>query len=246
MDMKFEVLAISAGSLLVLALFIVFITRYKRCRSDQLLVIYGHIGNVPSGSKYKIIQGGAAIVFPVVQDYAYLDLTPMEISFSKEIYERNSIPVSMTFEISFGITTVPAYLDNAAERLIGQSHEEIKQVANEIIIGGIRSVSLRMSIVEIVGNKQAFVNHVEKAIQWDFDKLGLKLLNINLKQISSFDDIVSNVNSSIKDLSNKSEYQDEVEKRLVEINDKLSELNLAKAKLIEEQVKLFHALNKTR
>ena len=50
--------------------------RYKRCPSDKILVIYGKTGRSASA---KCIHGGAAFIWPVVQDYAYLDLKPISI-----------------------------------------------------------------------------------------------------------------------------------------------------------------------
>ena len=46
------------------------LSRYKRCPSDKILVIYGRTG----GTSAKCIHGGGAFVWPVIQDYAFLDL----------------------------------------------------------------------------------------------------------------------------------------------------------------------------
>ena len=45
-------------------------SRYKRCPSDKILVVYGKTG----GASAKCIHGGGAFIMPVIQDYAYLDL----------------------------------------------------------------------------------------------------------------------------------------------------------------------------
>ena len=47
---------------------------YKRCRSDQILVVYGKVG---TGESARCIHGGAAFVWPLLQGYQFLDLTPM-------------------------------------------------------------------------------------------------------------------------------------------------------------------------
>lgn len=67
--------------LIVIAVFVLFVTftalisRYKRCPSDKILVIYGKTG----GSSAKCIHGGGSFVWPVIQDFAYLDLKPISI-----------------------------------------------------------------------------------------------------------------------------------------------------------------------
>lgn len=63
----------------VLAAFIILaalLNRYRRCPSDKILVIYGTTSN---GGSAKCVHGGGAFVWPVVQDYAYLSLTPISI-----------------------------------------------------------------------------------------------------------------------------------------------------------------------
>ena len=62
----------------VVALFMVMaiINRYRRCPSDKILVVYGTTGNKGSA---KCVHGGGTFVWPIIQDYAYLSLTPISI-----------------------------------------------------------------------------------------------------------------------------------------------------------------------
>ena len=61
---------ILVGVFVLFVTFLALISRYKRCPSDKILVIYGKTG----GSSAKCIHGGGAFVWPVIQDFAYLDL----------------------------------------------------------------------------------------------------------------------------------------------------------------------------
>ncbi len=63
---------------LIFSLILVFLSRFRRCPSDKVMVIYGKVGQNKDGSarSARCIHGGAAFIIPVVQDYEYLDLTP--------------------------------------------------------------------------------------------------------------------------------------------------------------------------
>ena len=67
--------------IIIVAVVVVFVTisalvsRFKRCPSDKILVVYGKTG----GSSAKCIHGGGAFIWPVIQDYAFLDLRPLSI-----------------------------------------------------------------------------------------------------------------------------------------------------------------------
>ena len=58
------------------------LSRYRKCPSDKVLVIYGKVGTDKDGQtrSAKCIHGGAAFVVPVLQAYQYLDLTPISIN----------------------------------------------------------------------------------------------------------------------------------------------------------------------
>lgn len=60
----------------IILIFVVFLfsmmRRYKRCPSDKILVIYGKTGG---GKSARCVHGGAAFIWPIIQDYAFLTLT---------------------------------------------------------------------------------------------------------------------------------------------------------------------------
>ena len=49
----------------------------RRCSSNQVLVVYGAFTG--TGRTAKTIHGGTAIVLPLLQDYRYLSLEPIQI-----------------------------------------------------------------------------------------------------------------------------------------------------------------------
>ena len=70
-------------AVLLFSMLLVVLSRYRRCPSDKIMVIYGKVGTNKDGSSpfcARCIHGGAAFVWPVVQAYEYLDLTPMSIN----------------------------------------------------------------------------------------------------------------------------------------------------------------------
>ena len=58
------------------------LSRYRKCPSDKVLVIYGKAGTDKNGQarSARCIHGGAAFIMPVIQSYEYMDLTPISIN----------------------------------------------------------------------------------------------------------------------------------------------------------------------
>lgn len=165
---------------LVILLILLFITRYKRCPSDKILVIYGKTG---SGSA-KTLAGGAAFVWPVIQDYAYLDLSPISIDVDlRGALSRQNIRINVPSRFTVAISNEEGTMVNAAERLLGKSTNEIRDICKDIIFGQLRVVVATMDIEEINADRDKFLSNVASNVGSELKKIGLTLINVNVTDI---------------------------------------------------------------
>ncbi len=156
------------------------VTRYKRCPSDKVLVIYGKTGQ---GSA-KCIHGGAAFVWPVIQDYEYLDLTPISIDVDlKHALSKQNIRVNVPSRFTVGVSTEDGVMNNAAERLLGKSLEEIRDISKDILFGQLRLVVATMDIEEINADRDKFLLSIRTNVDVELKKIGLSLINVNVTDI---------------------------------------------------------------
>jgi len=172
--------------LVVFVTVITFLSRYKRCPPDRVMVIYGKVGADASGKRSgRCIHGGAAFILPVLQDFEFLDLTPMtmDIDLTGALSQQNiRIDVPTTFTV--GISTEPGVMENAAERLLGIPSHGIQKIAEDIIFGQTRVVIATMQIEEIISNRDKFVDKITNGVEVELKKIGLKLINVNVKDIT--------------------------------------------------------------
>ncbi len=170
---------------LIFALGIFFLSRFRRCPPDHILVIYGNVGPGKDGRRSsRCLHGGAAFVVPVVQEYQYLDLTPitLDIDLVGALSQQNiRIDVPSTFTV--GISTEQGVMENAAERLLGLKRDEVRRVAEDIIFGQTRVVVATMDIEEIISNRDKFVDKITNGVEVELKKIGLRLINVNVKDI---------------------------------------------------------------
>jgi len=181
------VVLICAAVLIVFMLFVTIISRYKKCPSDKIMVIYGKVGNNADGTSRtsKCIHGGAALVWPVIQSYEYLDLTPLSISVDlKSALSRQNIRVDVPSSFTVGISTEPGIMQNAAERLLGLRMAEIQELAKDIIFGQLRLVIATMDIEEINTDRDKFLDAVSGNVETELKKIGLRLINVNVTDIN--------------------------------------------------------------
>jgi len=159
--------------------------RYKRCPSDRILVVYGKVGAGSDGSRSaKCIHGGAAFIWPIIQDYEFLDLTPLSIDIDlKGALSKQNIRVDVPSRFTVGISTEPGVMTNAAERLLGLQQQQIYDLAKDIIFGQLRLVVATMDIEEINNNRDKFLSNVTANVEAELQKIGLKLINVNVTDI---------------------------------------------------------------
>ena len=156
------------------------LNRYRRCPSDKILVVYGSTGK---GSA-KCVHGGGVFVFPIIQDYAYLSLTPISIEANlTNALSRQNIRVDVPCRFTVGISTEPDSMNNAAERLLGLSAAAIQEMARDILFGQLRLVIASMSIEELNQDRDAFQENIKKNVEIELKKIGLKLINVNITDI---------------------------------------------------------------
>lgn len=169
------------GVLFIFLFLIVLIRRYKRCPSDRILVVYGKVGG---GQSAKCIHGGAAFILPVIQDYEFLDLTPISIEVNLvNALSKQNIRVNVPSRFTIGVSTEPGVMQNAAERLLGLGQNEIQDLAQEIIFGQLRLVVASMDIEEINSDRDKFLANISQSVESELKKVGLKLINVNITDI---------------------------------------------------------------
>lgn len=157
------------------------VSRYKRCPSDRVLVIYGKTGKNQSA---RCIHGGAAFVWPVIQDYQFLDLTPISIDVDlRSALSKQNIRINVPSRFTVGISTEQGVVMNAANRLLGLPLSNVRDLAQDIIIGQMRLVIAMMDIEEINADRDKFQETVYDHVDIELTKIGLKLINVNVTDI---------------------------------------------------------------
>src|SRR4029079_8467312 len=121
--------------------------RYKRCPANKVLVISG---SFTGDNAAKCISGGGAFVLPVVQEFDYLSLEPIQIDIPlKDALSFENIRVAVPSVCTVAIGTESDVRQNAATRLLGLAHDQIKRQSQDIIFGQFRQVIASMRIEEI-------------------------------------------------------------------------------------------------
>src|SRR5688572_26018784 len=170
-------------AILFFGMILLVLKQYKRCPSNRVLVIYG--GRVGKSGAAKTIHGGSAFIIPLIQDYAYLSLEPIQIEVPlRGALSAENIRVNVPSVFTVAIDTKPEVMQNAAVRLLGLSAQDVRKQAEEMIFGQLRQVIASMGIEEINRDRDKFLQHVQHSLEPELAKIGLQLINVNITDIT--------------------------------------------------------------
>ena len=182
-----EVLMILIITFILLAILIGLFSRYKKCPSDRIMVIYGKClsGGAKGQHASRCIHGGAAFIIPIIQDYAFLSLRPIQLEVPlKNALCKQNIRISVPSVFTVGISTDEELMGNAANRLLGLHPDAIGDLAKDIIFGQLRLVIASMTIEQINSDRETFLRSIEQNVAEELNKIGLLLLNVNITDIT--------------------------------------------------------------
>lgn len=190
--------------LLVVVTFIGLLSRYRKCASDEILIVFGKAGkkkvvNEKTGKTEevilpsKIIHGGGTFVMPVIQDWAKMSLKPIQIQVMVEGVSSQMIKVRIPVTLTTGIGTDQVLMQNAASRFLTAKTSEISDQIKDILIGEVRSLMATMTIEEINADRIKFIGKAKENIETELNKVGFSIININNADISDDANYIKNL-----------------------------------------------------
>ena len=166
----------------ILLTFIGILSRYRKCKSDEVLVVYGKTGGEKKSA--KLYHGGAAFVWPIIQGYEFLSMKPLQIDCKLTgALSAQNIRVDVPTTITVAISTDPEVMQNAAERMLGLTMDDKQNLITDVVYGQMRLVIADMTIEELNSDRDKFLSKVKDNIDTELRKFGLYLMNINISDI---------------------------------------------------------------
>jgi len=176
--------------LVVLGLFIaawLFSRNYLKVSPNTVAVLSGRKRRLADGRVvgYRMVKGGAALKFPLLEKVDYLSLNvitiPLEI---KRAYTLKGVPVSVKAVANVKIRSDDASLQAAAERFLGMNQEQMHRVIYQTLEGHLRSILGTLTVEEINSDRQSFAQKLTSEAAMDLEKMGLGVDVLTIQEIS--------------------------------------------------------------
>lgn len=187
------------------------LSRYRKCKSDELLVVYGKTGSHKEkvneldakGNQVsreveiktaRVYHGGAAFVWPIIQGYEVMSMRPIQLNLTlKDALSAQNIRVTVPTTVTVAISQDPLIMQNAANRLLGVDDTDKESLISDIVYGQMRLIVASMEIEELNSNRDKFLTQARDNINTELNKLGLYLININISDIRDAANYIENL-----------------------------------------------------
>ena len=135
---------------------------------------------------YRTVTGGRTVRIPILERVQWLTLgtIPLEISVD-DAYSKGNIPLAVQAIANVKIASSPeAVFNNAVERLLGKTEEEIERLARETLTGNLRGVLSKLTPEQVNEDRLGFAEHLSEEADHDLKKLGLQLDVLKIQHVS--------------------------------------------------------------
>ena len=134
------------------------------------------------------------MVWPLIQEYKKISLIPMTISIPLDnALSLQNIRINVPSTFTVGVSTNPLIMNNAAERLLHLTKNDIEAMAQEIILGQLRLTVASLTIEQINQDRDAFLELIRDNVGAELHKLGLYLINVNIIDITDESNYINSI-----------------------------------------------------
>lgn len=181
------------GALIVIlvAVLVVLIGRYRTASPDQALIVSGsYLGNKnvskdEHGNKIKIVRGGGTFVLPVFQTAKSLSLMSKKLDVATpEVYTEEGVPVSVDGTVIIKVGSSTEEIATAAEQYLSKNTEDMIDEAREVLEGHLRAILGTLTVEEIYKNRDKFSENVQAVASVDLAKMGLVIVSFTVKEVT--------------------------------------------------------------
>ncbi|WP_119072191.1 flotillin family protein [Aggregatilinea lenta] len=172
---------------ILFALVSVYATRVRKVGPNEVLVISGRKRRNPETGEvepYRIVKGGRAFIWPVLErvDTLSLELMTIEVV-TDDVYTIQGVAITLEGVAQIKVASDDVSIRTAAERFLSKSRAEIINVAHETLAGHLRAIIGTLTVEQIYRERDVFAQSVQDVSGSDLSNMGLGIDTFVIKDV---------------------------------------------------------------
>jgi flotillin len=177
--------------LMVLVLIFIMTTLaglFRKAGPHEALIIYGFGGT-------RIVKGGGAIIFPMVQTCRELSLELMsfDVAPQQDLYTRQGVAVTVEAVAQIKVKSDPESVQTAAEQFLTKTAQEREGLIRLVMEGHLRGIIGQLTVEQIVKEPEMVGDRMRSTCADDMNKMGLEVISFTIKEVRDKNEYISNM-----------------------------------------------------
>jgi flotillin len=155
------------------------------CQPSEVVIFSGPPMLPGQRVGFRSVRGGRGLRIPLLEVVDRMDLTTMSVEVSVTgAYTADGVPINVQGVANVKVDGDSPGLDNAVERLLGKSREEIAKIARETLEGNLRGVLAKLTPEQVNEDKERFAAELIEEAEVDLGRLGLLLDTLKIQTVA--------------------------------------------------------------
>ena len=171
---------ITLAILILVTLILQLVMKMKLIPPSQLAVVHG------KGGSFSTFRGGRVFVFPLINRFSTMDLTPQTTTVIVEsAIAEGIVPLTVKATVSYSVAKTEKGLVNAVKRILNLTKDwtELQDIATSIIEGHLRDSIAAMTPEEVMSQKDQLIQNMIKVCKSDLEGIGLEITTMNIADV---------------------------------------------------------------
>ena len=188
MNMQSLWVVVGLGVLGLIILMMYLSSLYRKVGPHQALVVYGFGGT-------RIVKGGGALIFPMVQTCRELSLELMsfDVAPQQDLYTKQGVAVTVEAVAQIKVKSDPESIQTASEQFLTKTPQEREGLIRLVMEGHLRGIIGQLTVEQIVKEPEMVSDRMRSTCADDMNKMGLEVISFTIKEVRDKNEYITNM-----------------------------------------------------
>ncbi|HXJ94896.1 MAG TPA: SPFH domain-containing protein [Terriglobia bacterium] len=179
---------VGLGILGLIILMMYLASLYRKVGPHQALVVYGFGGT-------RIVKGGGAFIFPMVQSCRELSLELMsfDVAPQQDLYTKQGVAVTVEAVAQIKVKSDPESIQTASEQFLTKTPQEREGLIRLVMEGHLRGIIGQLTVEQIVKEPEMVSDRMRSTCADDMNKMGLEVISFTIKEVRDKNEYITNM-----------------------------------------------------
>ena len=182
------VIVIGLGAVAILAVAMFLANLYRKAGPNEAIIVYGFRGP-------RVIKGGGAVIFPVVENSRQLSLELMsfDVAPQQDLYTKQGVAVTVEAVAQIKVRSDKESILTASEQFLTKSPDQREGLIRLVMEGHLRGIIGQLTVEQIVKEPEMVAERMRSTCMDDMSKMGLEVISFTIREVRDKNEYITNM-----------------------------------------------------